>query len=588
MIKFIPNFKISLASKNQIYKWATRYINNIKIQGEVTEPLTINFKKGLYEKNGLFWEKIFGPSLSWTCKCGLYKGRILYFSNQSSKFCEYCGSEINSNRIRRYTMGYISLVTPIIHIWYLTGPGHILSTLLNISLSKLENLIYYKDFFIKPQYIKISKNKSFHDLQSQNKDSFKWTYSQLMIAPKLLHEKLQNLNLLSELNYTKDSLLLINRPQQRSQLSKKIRILHCFFVSNIKPEWIFLEVLPVIPPQLRPFTNLNNHFFIISPLNNLYRLILIRNNRLKRWIQLRHFIPVNFEIIEKKMLQQSIDNLLSTQVKYKTCNDSSRPLLSLSTILGQGKYGRFRQNLLGKRIDFSGRSVITSGADLPIGKIGLPYELAFNLFNPLLQNIFHKNKILHHIFNSSTLLQYRSRLLKQILKKIWATKVILINRAPTLHKMNIQAFKPYLIETDALKLFPLACASFNADFDGDQMGIFLPVSNISQYEAKYKLSSDKNYFSFEKNKNLFKASQNMILGLYLLTIGITYIKPCNIYFWDYNDVLYAYFNNLIEINSFIWIKFQQIISWNMFINFILTTPGRILLTESITAKSISV
>ncbi|KAF8819411.1 putative Rna polymerase C1 [Cardiosporidium cionae] len=492
-------------SKDQICEWATRYIDNIKIKGEVTEPLTINFKKGIYEKNGLFCEKIFGPVVSWKCKCGLYKGRILYFSNQN-KFCEQCGSELNNNIIRRYRMGYITLITPIVHIWYLKGP----------------------------EYIKLIKNKSFNDIIIPKNDKYEWHYSQEMISTNLLHTKLKNLNLLTELQKTRDHLILTNKLHKRSQLSKKIRILNCFFISNIKPEWIFLEVLPIIPPQLRPFTKLTNNLFISSPINNLYRLILIRNNRLKRWLQLRHFIPLNFELIEKKMLQQSVDNLFSNKLTQKTNYNDNRPIFSLSTALSQGKYGRFRQNLLGKRIDFSGRSVIISGADLPIGKIGLPYELAFNLFNPLLQNIFQKNNKLRNLFKSIALLQYRPKIIKSILKQVLTTKVILMNRAPTLHKMNIQAFKPYLIEQDALKLFPLSCSSFNADFDGDQMGIFLPLSKISQYEAKYKLLSDKNYFSFEKNKNLFKASQNMIL--------------------DYDDLLQAYFNNLIELNSFIWVK----------------------------------
>ncbi|KAF8819416.1 putative Rna polymerase C1 [Cardiosporidium cionae] len=528
----------SSTSKTQICEWATRYINNNKIEGEVTEPLTINFKKGIYEKN----EKIFGPVFSWKCKCGLYKGRILNHSKQST-FCEQC------------------------------GPGRVLSTLLDIPLSKLENLIYYKDFFLKPDFMKLIKNKSFNDLnQGRKEGTLSWGYSQLIMSNILLQVKLKNLNILTELNKTRDNLIRTNRSQKRSQLSKKIRILNCFFISNIKPEWIFLEVLPVIPPQLRPFTKLNNNLFINSPINNLYRLILIRNNRLKRWFQCRHFIPLTFEIIEKKMLQQSVDNLLSNKLTQKPFY-GDRPKLSLSTTLAQGKYGRFRHNLLGKRIDFSGRSVIVSGADLPIGKIGLPYELAFNLFNPLLQNIFQKNEKLRNIFKSITLLQYRPKIIKQILKQLLSKKVILINRAPTLHKMNIQAFQPYLIERDALKLFPLSCSSFNADFDGDQMGIFLPLSKVSQYEAKYKVASDKNYFSFEKNKNLFKASQSMILGLYLLTAGSAVLKPLNLYFTDHDDLLQAYFNNLIELNSFIWIKVQQIISNKIFINFMLTTPG---------------
>nr|QEM01724.1 plastid-encoded DNA-directed RNA polymerase beta' [Nephromyces sp. ex Molgula occidentalis] len=572
-------FKISVSSPETICLWATRTIMMSKIIAEVTEPVTINFKTQQYEKNGLFWEKLFGPTLSWTCKWGLYTGLN---TSQKESFWENCGSEINTSNIRRFQMGFISLNTPIIHIWYLKGPGKILSHFLNIPSNQLEIMFSYNIFFRDQNLLTYLKNTSFKTLLEVTKFTtpidylFNFTYIDLLNINEILFKKLQKLNLIKELNKWREELIFETRNIEKLKLSQKARYLHLFFISKLRPEWIFLTKLPILPPELRPFLKLdllNN--YLISPLNNLYRLILIKNNRLKRWSFFKNTIPAIFETIEKKMLQQSINSLI--QPNLHLSNKIDRPILSLSTFL-KGKYGRFRQNLLGKRVDFSGRSVIVSGPDLTIGTIGLPYDLALNLFHPLLLNIlFNKFKNINKV---NLLLKYRPRIIKYILKKILTKKIILLNRAPTLHKMNLQAFKPYLIEGESLRLFPLACSSFNADFDGDQMGIFVPISNISQYEAKYKMSSDKNFFSHEKNKNLFKMSQNIILGLYILMIGHHTFNNLKLYFLNNDDVLYTYYNNLLFLNSFIWVKYKLNLKFKTRIQFILTTPGKILLNES--------
>nr|QEM01583.1 plastid-encoded DNA-directed RNA polymerase beta' [Nephromyces sp. ex Molgula occidentalis] len=588
MIYKIPIFKLSITSPEKIYSWWQRKVNNKIIISEVTEPLTINFNKYIFEENGLFWEKLFGPINSWKCKCGLYNG--IFINNLiAGSICEKWNSELNDNRVRRYNLGFINLNTPFIHNWYFKGYGNILSTLLNLSNNKLEDLLYYKNFFKIKNILLQIKSQSFNQFNllnnnlKDNKNEF--TYSKLLIANEILYNKLKNLNLLIELNKCRNLLFNEKSSIKKFKLIKKARLLHLLFISKIRPEWIFLTKLPVLPPALRPFNKLEvGNNFIISPLNNYYRLIILRNNRLKRWVQLRQFTPVIFELIEKQMLQKTIDSLFGHFVNIKQ-NETERPLINLSSFL-KGKFGYFRQNLLGKRVDFSGRSVIVSGPDLVIGKIGLPYELAFNLFKPILINIFTKNNKIYNYLNSINIIEYRTKILKQILQKIVKKNVILINRAPTLHKMNIQSFKPYLIEGEALKLFPLACSGFNADFDGDQMGIFIPLTKISQYEAKYKLNTEKNILSFENNKNFFKPSQNMILGLYYLTLGSSYFNNKNLYFINTDDILYSYFNNLIEINTFSWVKFKIILNYKIFYNFILTTPGKILIQNYINSSSI--
>nr|QEM01642.1 plastid-encoded DNA-directed RNA polymerase beta' [Nephromyces sp. ex Molgula occidentalis] len=587
MIYKIPIFKLSLTSPEKIYSWWQRKIYNKIIISEVTEPLTINFTKYVFEENGLFCEKLFGPINSWKCKWGLYKG--LFINNIiPGSICEKCESELNDNRVRRYNLGFINLNTPIIHFWYLKGYGNLLETLLNISTKNLENILYYNKFFTnKDIFLKI-KNQSFNqfkNLNSNNLTEINFNYSNLLIGNEIIYNKLKNLNILTELTNSRNLILKEQNYLKKLKLIKRARLLHLFFISKLKPEWIFLTKLPVLPPSLRPFMKLEQgNVFIMSPLNNYYRLIILRNNRLKRWSQLRHFSPVIFELLEKQMLQKTIDSLFGHFLNIKTDN-KERPLINLSSFL-KGKFGYFRQNLLGKRVDFSARSVISAGPDLLIGKIGLPFDIAFNLYKPILLNIFIKNKKISNYLKSINILDYKVRLLKQILQKILNKNTVLINRAPTLHKMNIQSFKPYLIEGDSIKLFPLACASFNADFDGDQMGIFLPVTKISQYEAKYKLSSDKNIISFEKNKNLFKPSQNMVLGLYYLTLGLNYNSKHYLYFVNEDDMLYTYFNNLIELNSFYWVKYKLIAYFKKFYNYILTSPGRLLIKNYINSQSI--
>ena len=304
---------------------------------------------------------------------------------------------------------------------------------------------------------------------------------------------------------------------------------------------MFLTLLPVLPAGLRPFSKLTTGMFITSPLNDVYRNIIIRNNRLKRWQLLRHLIPINFELIEKLKLQESIDILYNN-----TAEDlSTEANISLGKSF-QGKYGRFRQNILGKRVDYSGRSVIISGADLPFGNIGIPSGVALELFKTIILNMLRTNPNILTLLKATFITQYNPQVLKSLLTKLFEKEIFLVNRAPTLHRMNIQAFKPYLIEGEAFKLYPLACSSFNADFDGDQVGIFLPIAPSAKKEAKFRISFDKNIFSPSSSKNLFKPTQSIILGLYSL---LNLNKMSKLIFANKNDVIYAYSHKLVTPSS---------------------------------------
>lgn len=565
-------FKISLASPENILNWCKRKINTNIITGEISEPLTLDFKTGTPIPNGLFCERIFGPINSWQCKCGLYKNFFqLNLNNKLNKFfCENCGIELNDNRIRRYRMGYIKLNTPIIHFWYLKT---LLPLLLNLSLNEIESLLYYKNLFSYKKYNSIYI-KSYTKLIFDIKNKKEFDFINLLFPNEICYNKLKNLNLLSELKFCRELLAREKNKQLRKKLSKKANLLHLFFTGNIKPEWIFLTILPIIPAGLRPFYKLNSGTFINSPINEIYRTIIIRNNRLKRWKIFRHIIPINFEILEKLKLQESIDNLYNNNIINKDLPEQN---ISLGKNL-QSKYGKFRQNILGKRVDYSGRSVIVSGTDLPLGRLGIPSGVALELFKPIILTILKNNPKILTLLKALFITQYNPHLIKALLHKIFENEILFVNRAPTLHRMNIQAFKPYLIEGEAFKLYPLACSSFNADFDGDQIGIFLPILFNSKKEAKALIAFDKNIFSPSTIKNMFKPTQNIILGLYsLLNIN----KVSNLIFSNIDEVIYTYTHKLITPNTTIWIKIKSFEIPKQIIEqkYILTTVGKVLLDK---------
>lgn len=554
---FIKNntigFKLSLASPNLIIKWSLKYINKNYIIGEIIEPFTINFKTGYPVSNGLFCERIFGPLVSWKCRCGV-DFTFLKEINRFNSFCNFCGIEINTNNSRRWRMGFINLIVPIAHKWYIK---EILPFILNISINEFKALIYYKIFSL------IFSKKNLNKKLSQQ-----WIFSKLIFISNWFRQILKDFNILNELLFCKEIYYNLSYSHQKKKIIKKLSILHLFLLNNIFPEWLFLTIIPVIPAGLRPLIKIENKLFVSSMINNLYKIIILRNNRLKRWKALRHILPFFFELIDKQLLQYSIDSLLNIKTNTSTSNSNYFSL--------QGKIGKFRQFILGKRIDFSGRSVIIPGSDLIYRSIGLPLNISLELFKPLFLTFLKKDSSIITLLRASYITQYNPIILKRILKFIITKEIVLLNRAPTLHRMNIQAFKPYLIESESIKLFPIACTSFNADFDGDQMGLFLILSKIAKKEAKKLLAFDKNIFSPAYLKNMFKLSQNMILGIHtLLNFKGFLFNP--IIFSNLNDVLTNYFYNLIKYDYPIWIRFLEKNFNIIFKKYILSTLGRILL-----------
>ncbi len=404
----------------------------------------------------------------------------------------------------------------------------------------------------------------------------KLTIAQLIFASNYLQYLLQHLNLLTKI--VKMKVLLIENNnitlRKKKYIVKAINLLNLCVLNNIAPQWIMLDVLPVLPAGLRPLLQLDSTNFLSSPFNELYRAIIIINNKLKRWQNLRRRFPISFEIIEKRNLQQAIDILIVN-------NTPKVPTPSLSSHL-QGKYNYFRQYVLGKRIDFSGRSVIVSGPSLIFNNIGLSMNLSIELFKPILLALLKKNRSINTLLRASYFLEYSPLILKRLLKFIFTKEIIMFNRAPTLHRMNIQTFKPFLIENEAIQLFPLACSGFNADFDGDQMGMFLILSQAAKKEAKKTMIFDKNLFSPSTQKNIFKYSQNIILGLNTLLS----FKACDykkLIFSSVEDILNAYAHSLITLNTVLLLRVNLNSYLTPFIRkkYILTSVGRLLLQKLI-------
>ncbi|CRG98252.1 RNA polymerase beta subunit, putative (apicoplast) [Plasmodium gallinaceum] len=560
-INFI-GLKLNILNPKQIIKWSSLFYDNKVIIGEVLIPNTINFNTGLPILNGLFCEKIFDYMYIWNCNCN----NKMYNINNFSYFlyCSYCKNKLKININRKYKLGFIFLNIPILHLWYLTGPLKIASLLLNKNINYLKFLIYYKYFFNNIKYKQyFNYNKFFF-----NFNFYKKKYNniiQYLFSHNILYKKLKKLNLLTELLNNKE-LLLINI-KNKNNIYKKINILNLLIINNIKPNWIFLDLLPILPAGLRPYFFINNNTYIISTINENYRLIILKNNKLKYWLYLRNNIFFIFEIIEKRLLQQLIDYLLNNKLILKNNNT----FFNFNKIF-QGKYSTIKYNLLGKRVDFSGRSVITVSPNIIYGNIGLPYYISINLYKPFLINILKYNIKLNIIFKS-LLINKNLFIIQKFLNKLLQNQSIIVNRAPTLHRMNLQSFKPILTEGYSIKFYPLGCSSFNADFDGDQMSIFLPLIKTSKFESNLNLNFDKNIISPSNNKNLFKNLQYYKLGINTL-LFLNYNKLFNVFYFNSIEKIYEYYNNnVLSLFNIIWIKYIN----NNNIFYILTTVNRIII-----------
>jgi len=507
------SIQISIASPEKIREWS---------YGEVTKPETINYRTQKPEKDGLFCEKIFGPMKDWECHCGKYK-RIKY----KGHVCEKCGVEITRQRVRRERMGHIELAAPVSHIWYFKGVPSKIGLLLNMGPKQLEQVIYFASYVVldpgtikELSYKEVITDKQLRDLEEMYGDS-SVTGLKIGMGAEAIRELLMAVDLDKESEECKKALAESQNnqkgPGQKAiKAIKRLEVIESFRKSGNRPEWMILTVLPVIPPEIRPMVQLDGGRFATSDLNDLYRRVINRNNRLKKTMEIG--APEMIIKNEKRMLQEAVDALIDNGRRGKALSGpSNRDLKSLSAML-RGKQGRFRQNLLGKRVDYSGRSVIVVGPELKIYQCGLPKEMAIELFKPFIMKRLVESGQCHNIKTAKRAVEKAKDMVWNVLEDVIKDHPVLLNRAPTLHRLSIQAFEPVLIEGRAIKISPLVCGPFNADFDGDQMAVHLPLSVEAQAEARFLMLSANNILKLADGKSVMSPTQDMIIGAYCLTI----------------------------------------------------------------------
>jgi len=624
--------KIKLASPFRILQWANRRLPNGQFVGEVQKSETINYRTFKPEMDGLFCERIFGPSKSLECACGKYK-RVRY----EGLICERCGVELTESRVRRHRMGYINLIYPVTHVWYINSRPNFMALLLEVEEyeKKLDTtytahseqckkcdglklttstLVDLWDERIKRiklaslAYFIAEDEISFYGLHwdlQQYRRSRELGYSgyplkpypkpqnrryntpkyllratpNFLIGAPLIKRELEKLNLKSEIFRMRCFILVCTKvlnketpiydeskwfrkwEQQRiykirEQAIKRIRILENLVGTGSNPAWMILTILPVIPPALRPMIQLEGGRFATSDLNELYRRILTRNNRLLRLLEID--APQLIIRNEKRLLQEAVDTLIDNGKRGKIAlSANNRPLKSLSDII-KGKHGRFRQNLLGKRVDYSGRSVIVVGPSLKLNQCGLPYEMAIELFQPFIIRELINQGLASNMKIAKNLIHQNESSIDSVLEKVLKSHPIFLNRAPTLHRLGIQAFEPILVQGRAIKLHPLVCSAFNADFDGDQMAVHVPLSLEAQAECYMLMLAPYNFLSPANGEPIIMPSQDMVLGCYYLTVNnIKGLLGSNHYFANLDDVILAYNQNKIEIHSLIWVRIKE-------------------------------
>lgn len=632
LAKEFDYIKIKLASPARILQWANRKLPNGQFVGEVRKSETINYRTFKPEMDGLFCERIFGPNKSLECACGKYK-RVRY----EGLICERCGVELTESRVRRHRMGYINLIYPVTHVWYINSRPNFMSLLLEVEECEKQLDTTYTTHSEKckkcgglklttstivdlwDERIKRIKLASLAYFVAEDEISFyglHWDLQQyrrsrelgysgyplkpypkpqnrryntpkyllratpnFLIGAPLIKRELEKLNLKAEIFRTRCFILVCTKilnkekplydeskwfrkwEQQRiykirEQSIKRIRILENLIGTGSSPAWMILKVLPVIPPALRPMIQLEGGRFATSDLNELYRRIITRNNRLLRLLEID--APQLIIRNEKRLLQEAVDTLIDNGKRGKIAlSANNRPLKSLSDII-KGKHGRFRQNLLGKRVDYSGRSVIVVGPTLKLNQCGLPYEMAIELFQPFIIRELINQGLASNMKIAKNLIQQTEPIIDPVLEKVLKNHPIFLNRAPTLHRLGIQAFEPILVQGRAIKLHPLVCSAFNADFDGDQMAVHIPLSLEAQAECYMLMLAPYNFLSPANGEPIIMPSQDMVLGCYYLTVNnIKGLSGSNHYFANLEDVILAYEQNEIEIHSSIWIKYTN-------------------------------
>ena len=626
-LEIFDKIKIGLASDEKIREWS---------KGEVKKPETINYRTLKPEKDGLFCEKIFGPTKDWECHCGKYK-RVRY----KGIVCDRCGVEVTKSKVRRERMGHIELAAPVAHIWYFKGIPSRIALVLDISPRSVEKVIYFAAYVVIDKGTsgltegQILNEKEYHEAEEKyGKGSFKAGMGAESIRTLLQKVDLEKLSeslkkeieesseqkkakLIKRLDTVESFLLSGNKPEwmvlsvipvippdirpmvqldggrfatsdlndlyrrvlNRNNRLKRLDTVESFLLSGNKPEWMVLSVIPVIPPDIRPMVQLDGGRFATSDLNDLYRRVLNRNNRLKRLLELG--APEIIVRNEKRMLQEAVDALIDNGRRGRPVTGAgNRPLKSLSDML-KGKQGRFRQNLLGKRVDYSGRSVIVVGPELKIYQCGLPKEMAIELFKPFVMKELVARGLAHNIKSAKRMVEKLNPEVWGILEEVIKDHPVMLNRAPTLHRLGIQAFEPVLVEGRALKLHPLVCTAFNADFDGDQMAVHVPLSPEAQAEARYLMLSVNNLLKPQDGKPVTVPTQDMILGSYYLTMEVAGEKGEGMYCKDEDEAMMAYLNGDLGLHAKIKVRRTKEINGEKVTRTIETTAGRLIYNQGI-------
>ena len=549
--------KIGIASPERIRQWGERTLPNGQLVGEVTKPETINYRTLKPEMDGLFCERIFGPAKDWECHCGKYK-RVRH----RGIVCERCGVEVTESRVRRHRMGFIKLAAPVTHVWYLKGIPSYLSILLDMPLRDVEQVVYFNAYVVlDPGNAQNLSEKQLltEDQWIEIEDQLYSEDSELIgvevgIGAEAVQRLLEEVNLEETAEQLRENIANA-KGQKRAKLIKRLRVIDNFVATGARPEWMVVTAIPVIPPDLRPMVQLDGGRFATSDLNDLYRRVINRNNRLARLQEI--LAPEIIVRNEKRMLQEAVDALIDNGRRGRTVvGANNRPLKSLSDII-EGKQGRFRQNLLGKRVDYSGRSVIVVGPKLKIYQCGLPREMAIELFQPFVIHRLINTGMVNNIKAAKKLIQRSDPMVYEVLKEVITGHPVMLNRAPTLHRLGIQAFEPILVEGRAIQLHPLVCPAFNADFDGDQMAVHVPLSLEAQAEARLLMLACHNILSPATGTPIVAPSQDMVLGCYYLTAeNPNANKGKGRRFANLDDAIKAYEQGQLDLHAHIWLRYD--------------------------------
>ena len=560
--------QIGIASPEMILSWS---------HGEVKKPETINYRTLKPERDGLFCERIFGPTKDWECHCGKYK-KIRY----KGKICDRCGVEITKSKVRRERMGHIELAAPVSHIWYFKGIPSRMGLLLDMTPHTLEKVLYFASYIVTDpgstplKRCDLLSEKEYRDMREKYEDDF-----QAGMGAEAIKKLLEEIDC-EQLSHDLREELKSASGQKKAKIVKRLEVVEAFRQSGNKPSWMIIDILPVIPPEIRPMVQLDGGRFATSDLNDLYRRVINRNNRLKRLIQLS--APDIIVRNEKRMLQEAVDSLIDNGRRGRAVTGAnSRALKSLSDML-KGKQGRFRQNLLGKRVDYSGRSVIVVGPELKMYQCGVPKEMAIELFRPFVMKKLVEDGVANNIKSAKKMVDRQKPEVWDALDVVIKEHPVLLNRAPTLHRLGIQAFEPVLVEGRALKLHPLACTAYNADFDGDQMAIHVPLSAEAQAEARILMLSVNNLLRPQDGHPHSIPTQDMVLGSYYLTYvreeegtGMAFSTP--------EEALMAYQAGAVTLHSPIKVRVTKTIDGVEKYKTVETTVGRIIFNESIRKSS---